>query len=173
MSSTESLSTPSDEVYVHLLDAALGRAVKSWKFAGQSEISIGRMPESDVEINDPYVSRVHAQLRYQDGAWLLVARGRNGVVVQNRQITELPLNAEVTFQLGSSGPMLRFCPEQEQQAQSDDSNCGRTLCFDVEPLPVFALDESKLHEEVGQITEGDYFQKLQAQAKSLRERRGL
>jgi pSer/pThr/pTyr-binding forkhead associated (FHA) protein len=157
--------TPSEEVVVQLLDAALGRAVKSWKFLGRNEISIGRMPERDIEINDPYVSRLHAELHYCDGHWLLLSRGRNGVVVRNRQVTELPIESEVTFQLGPSGPVLRF------SAQHQDSELGRTLCFDSEPLSSFALDESKLHTDVGQIADGDYFQKLQAQAKTLRARR--
>src|SRR5262245_34435526 len=165
MASSEISSTPSEDVVVQLLDAALGRPVKSWKFCGQREISIGRLAERDVEINDPYVSRLHAELHFRDGRWLLISRGLNGVVVQNKQITELAIDSEVTFQLGSAGPLLRFCVEHQ------DSECGRTLCFDAEQQPVFALDESKLKDDVGQIAEGDYFQKLQAQAKTLRARR--
>ena len=159
------VSTPLDEVQVQLCDAALGRPVKIWRFRGRQTISIGRMPESDVEISDLRVSRVHAQLDFRDGKWVLVSCGRHGVVVENRQITELVLDSDVTFQLGSAGPVLRFCRNRE------DPDCGRTLTLDSELLPVVTLDKSKLHEEVGQIVESDYFQKLQAQARSLRARR--
>ena len=154
-----------DEVQVQLLDVTLGRSVKSWKFRGRDVISIGRMPESDVEISDPYVSRVHAELHFREGKWVLVSRGRSGVIVQNRQITEVALDSETTFKLGASGPLLRFCVNRE------DAEIGRTLSFETEELPVVALDESKLHADVGQIVEGDYFRNLQAQAKSLRARR--
>jgi FHA domain len=157
-------STPSEEVVVQLLDAALGRTVKSWKFRDRRELSIGRLPERDIEINDPYVSRLHAELHFRDGRWLLISHGLNGVVVRNKQITELAIDSEVTFQLGSAGPVLRFSLEHQ------DSECGRTLCFDTEQ-PAFVLDESKLQDDVGQIAEGDYFQKLQAEAKTLRARR--
>lgn len=151
---------------MQLLDAALGRPVKTWKFAGRQEISIGRLPECDVEISDAYVSRLHAELKHRDGQWLLLSRGRSGVVVRNNPITELAIESDVTFQLGSAGPVLRFAVNHE------DAACGRTLYFEAEPPPAFALDTSKLQDDVGEITDGDYFRKLQAQVKRLRATRG-
>jgi hypothetical protein len=153
------------DVVVQLVDAAHGRTLKTWKFSRRDKISIGRMPDCDVEISDAYVSRLHAELQCQDGQWRLFARGRNGIVVRNEQITELPVDAEVTFQLGSSGPVLRFAIAQE------DAACAHTLCFEPQPLPSFAVDETKVHQEVGQIAEGDYFQRLQARARTLRAQR--
>ena len=158
-------SAPLEEVVVQLHDAALGRVVKTWKFRGRQQISIGRAPEQDIEINDPYVSRLHAELHYRDGKWVLIARGRHGVVVRHQQIAELIIDAEVTFQLGSAGPTLRFAVEH------GDSECGRTLCFEMEPLPAFALDQAKLNQDVDQIAEGDYFQRLQSAAQALRAKR--
>src|SRR5262245_32373650 len=113
MASTGSGSAPSEEVVVQLLDAALGRPVKTWKFGARPSISIGRLPECDVEISDAYVSRLHAELKCNQGQWTLVAHGRSGVLVANRPITEWPVNADATFQLGSSGPVLRFAFNHE------------------------------------------------------------
>jgi hypothetical protein len=155
----------SEEVVVQLLDVALGRPVKTWKFAGRDEISIGRLPDCDVEISDAYVSRLHAELKNRDGQWLLFARGRSGVVVRNSPITELAIDSDVTFQLGSVGPVLRFAVKHE------DAACGRTLCFEAESLPAFALDTGKLQDDVGEITDGDYFRKLQARVKQMRAQR--
>jgi hypothetical protein len=166
MSQSVTPDAASEEVVVQLLDAALGRPVKTWKFAGRQEISIGRLPECDVEISDAYVSRLHAELKHRDGQWLLLSHGRSGVVVRNNPITELAIDSDVTFQLGSAGPVLRFAVKHE------DAACGRTLCFEAEPLPAFALDASKLQDDVGEITDGDYFQKLQAKVKRLRAQRG-
>jgi pSer/pThr/pTyr-binding forkhead associated (FHA) protein len=157
---------PLEDVIVQLLDAALGRTVKTWKFSDRDSITIGRQPDCDVEISDAYVSRLHAELRRHNGQWQLIARGRSGVAVRNQSITELPIDSEVTFQLGSSGPVLRFAVSHE------DVGCAHTLFFEPQPLPSFALDETKIHDEVGQIAEGDYFQRLQEQAKSLRAQRG-
>src|SRR5262245_43258009 len=156
---------PSDDVIVQLLDAALGRTVKTWKFTSRQSITIGRQPDCDVEISDAYVSRLHAELQRNNGHWRLIARGRSGVIVRNQPITELPIDFEVTFQLGSSGPVLRFAVSHE------DAGCAHTLVFQPQPLPSFALDETKIRSEVGQIADGDYFQRLQAQARSLRAQR--
>ena len=153
------------EVIIQLLDTALGRTVKTWKFAAKPRLSIGRQPDCDVEISDAYVSRLHAELQFQNGQWLLLARGKSGVVVRNQQITELPIESEVTFQLGSSGPVLRFAVSDE------DAACGHTLVFQPQPLPSFSLDETKIRDEVVQIADGDYFQKLQARARTLRAQR--
>jgi pSer/pThr/pTyr-binding forkhead associated (FHA) protein len=162
MSSRESFPAPSDEVLVQLIDAALGRPVKSWRFLDRTTITIGRSPDCDVEIYDPYVSRIHAELRCQSGRWTLLARGQHGVVVHHEKITELPIDSEVSFNLGATGPMLRFA------LQSDEVISTPTVCFEDVEQPDFVLDQSKVGAEVNQITQDDYFQKLQSQAKALR-----
>src|SRR5262245_3237321 len=157
--------SPSDDVIVQLLDAALGRTVQTWKFSSREKITVGRQPDCDVEISDAYVSRLHAELIRHNGQWQLFARGRSGVVVRNHPITELLIDSEVTFQLGSSGPVLRFAVSHE------DAGCAHTLFFEPQPLPSFALDETKIRDEVGQIADGDFFHRLKAQARTLRAQR--
>jgi hypothetical protein len=162
MTSRESSPAPSDEVLVQLLDAALGRPVKSWRFHDRSTITIGRSPDCDVEIYNPYVSRLHAELCCQGGRWTLVARGQQGVVVEHQKIVEFSIESEVSFCLGATGPMLRFA------LKPDDVAITRTVCFEDVQLPDFALDQAKVGTEVNQIAEDDFFQKLQSQAKALR-----
>jgi FHA domain len=154
------------EAVVQLLDPTYRRPVKTWKFVGKSPITIGREAGRDVEISDPYVSRLHAELVWRDNTWILVSKGRNGVVVGSRTITELPLSEQTMFRLGAAGPALRFCLADELEEHS------ATLCFDTETIPVCLVDQSKLREDVGQITSGEYFQKLQQQAETLRRERG-
>lgn len=161
-----SSQAPPNEVAVQLLDSVSGRVLKTWRFKERSEVTIGRSSECDVEINDPYVSRLHAQLMKQDGQWQVVSRGRHGVLVRNEPIQEMLLGADTIFQLGPTGPMLRF-----GSLQKDEQDSRRTLYFEADPLPAFTLDAEKLDEEVGQIAQGDYFQRLQEQAKSLRSDR--
>ena len=167
MSSANSSGAPSGEVVVQLLDAASGRPVRTWRFADCQLISIGRLPDRDVEINDPYVSRLHAELRFSEGRWTLVSLGQNGIVVDHQQITSVDVVSKLAFQLGAKGPRLRF----ETRVEEDASESGRTLCFDSAEFPEFVLDQSKLVAEVDQIVGDDYFRKLQAQAKSLRAAR--
>ncbi len=55
----------------------------------KDRVIIGRLPESDVSVNDPGVSRRHAEIRRQDGDFLLVDLGStNGTRVNEAPIGE-------------------------------------------------------------------------------------
>ncbi len=149
-------------VAIQLLDSALGRPMRSWQFDGKQLISIGRADDQDVQISDPYVSRTHAELRWQNDGWTLVSLGRYGVMVQGQAVTELPIEKEITFRLGSEGPTLRFDPAA---ARSDNR---MTMMFDSTLVQnVFELDKSKIERDVGEITEASYFQQLQKRAAAI------
>ena len=151
-------------VALHLLDSSTGRQVRTWQFDGKPLITIGRAPEQHVQIDDPYVSRSHAELRFDCGQWSLVSLGRYGVQVEGQAITEIPVQGQLTFRLGASGPTLRFNPAAPRQDNR------MTMMFDstiVEDL--FALDESKVQRDVSEISQGDYFQELQKRARQLRK----
>jgi pSer/pThr/pTyr-binding forkhead associated (FHA) protein len=160
-------------VAVHLLDSALGRTMRSWRFEGKTLITIGRADEAHVQVSDPYVSRTHAELRHQDGRWTLVSLGRYGVIVQGQQVTELPINADTTFQLGSSGPSLRFeLAAGTANNRITETDNRMTMMLDSTLAEnMFELDQNKLNEEVGEISVGSYFQELQKRAKQLRKQR--
>lgn len=152
-------------VLVHLLDPAFGRTVQTWRFDAKSPISIGRADDRDVAITDPYVSRNHAEFHFRGTDWVMVSHGRNGVIVKNVPVAELPVREDLTFRLGPSGPLLRF-----QLANSDQDN-PRTLSFETTPMFLFQLDEDQIQREAEQIAAGDYFQTLQQKAKELRNKR--
>ena len=159
---------------VHLLDSSLGRPIRTWQFTAKELITIGRADECDVQISDPYVSRSHAELRPADGGWLLVSLGRHGVQVQGAVISELSIDGETVFRLGSAGPTLRFNPvaalvENSAIRQTDNR---MTMMFDATLMEnMFELDQNKLQREVEEIADADYFQELQRRAKQLREQR--
>jgi hypothetical protein len=156
---------PPRDATIQLLDPAYQRPVRTWKFSEQTSITIGRADNVDVEIADAYVSRVHAEFTYRDGQWILISRGRNGVIVGSQTITELPISGDVTFRLGSAGPSLRFSTTTPAEAAS------ATLSYTPETNPLLFLDETKVSAEVAQITSDDYFLKLQQKAKELRRNR--
>jgi pSer/pThr/pTyr-binding forkhead associated (FHA) protein len=153
------------EVLVQLLDHGAGRPVKTWKFPPQPRISIGRDPGQDIELSDPFVSRAHAELKWEDGEWTLFSRGRHGVLVENQLITEYPIHSEVTFRLGLGGPTLRFIPATPADPGT------QTLSYDKMPVELLELDKSKLERDIQEITEGDYFQQLKEKTQRLRGRR--
>ena len=74
-------------------------------------IAIGRAPESDVTIDRPTVSKVHASLLRQEGRWLLVDQSRNGTFVNGRRLepaTGHALQEGDRIRLGHD-VVLRFC----------------------------------------------------------------
>lgn len=153
-------------VIVQLLDSAVGRPMQGWRFAQQTSISIGRGEDQDVVLSDPYVSRSHAELQCRDGQWVLISRGRNGVLVENRLVAEFPVIGTLVFRLGNSGPTLRF-----EVVASEQAVPNQTLRSVALPVDVCELNVEKLREDVAEISEGDYFQQLQRKAKELRRRR--
>ena len=170
MNGNDSSDTPlrvdsASEVVVQLLDPTYRRPIKTWKFTDRISITIGRGDDLDVEISDAYVSRIHAELVLRVDQWILVSRGRNGVLVGTQPITELPVAGEVTFRLGSAGPLLRF------NNGTDTEENSATFCFAADSIPLALVNEAKVQQEVSQITSDDYFQKLQHKAKELRRQR--
>jgi pSer/pThr/pTyr-binding forkhead associated (FHA) protein len=159
------ITSAAREVTVQLLDPTYRRPIRTWQFTDQLQITIGRGDDVNVEISDAYVSRVHAELQLRDDQWLLISRGRNGVMVGSQSIVELPVPSEVTFRLGSAGPLLRFSTIAAAESPS------ATLCFSADANPLLSLDETKLQDEVAAITSDDYFQKLQQKVKTLRRAR--
>ncbi len=154
-----------NEVVLHIIDVSTGRPIQTWKFKDQFQITIGRAADQDVEISDPYVSRSHASLVNTDGHWTLISLGRNGVVIDGKQVKEFVVQSEVTFRLGVEGPTLKFC----EGTKTDDP--GATYSFSVQEEPAFELDVLKVNREVQDIVEGDYFQDLQRLAKQMRSRK--
>lgn len=157
---------PPHDVTVQLLDPSYRQPIKTWTFTERPLITIGRGDTADVLISDAYVSRVHAELAFRDNQWLLISRGRNGVLVGSQMITEAPILGEVTFRLGTTGPSLKFStlPAPAEAASA-------TLSYTADTNPILHLDETKLHAEVAQIASDDYFVRLQQKVKELRRNR--
>jgi pSer/pThr/pTyr-binding forkhead associated (FHA) protein len=58
-----------------------------------SRFVIGRSRDADLMLDDPNVSRRHAELRRQEGAWVVAdLASTNGVKVNGRRVAEQALN---------------------------------------------------------------------------------
>lgn len=66
-------------------------------------VVLGRSKDADVQVNDPNVSRRHAELR-QEGAtyWLIDLDSTNGIEVQGKRVKRLKLEDGTRFTLGST-----------------------------------------------------------------------
>ena len=80
-----------DEASLVLLENE--RPARTFRLRG-GVTTIGRLPECEVQLSDPGTSRRHAQIRHQDGAWLLADLGStngtlvNGAAVQSHVLQE-------------------------------------------------------------------------------------
>lgn len=152
-------------VLIELIDSSLGRPIQSWSFQEVESITIGRSPTCQVTLADKYVSRDHAELRWFNGEWWIVSRGRNGVVINGKRIIEHVMNSGTLFRLGLEGPQLRFvhfCPEELSE---------HTLSADtIVPVPL-VFNPARLEREVREIEQNDYFQKLLERTQELRKQR--
>lgn len=73
---------------------------------------IGRDPACGLWLDDPKVSRQHARVRLESGAWLIEDLGsRNGTLVDGRLVEQIALPHRADVRLYPLGPLLRL--EQE------------------------------------------------------------
>ncbi|MBW0271442.1 ABC transporter [Nocardia sp. MH4] len=83
-------------------------------FEASQQITMGRAPEVTLFVDSPLVSRVHATLRFQNGAWVLADNGStNGVFVDARRLSQpVSIDRPTQVRLGDaiSGPLLHLVP---------------------------------------------------------------
>ncbi len=84
-------------------------------FENTQQVTLGRAPEVTVFVDSPLVSRVHATLVWQGGAWLLSDNGStNGVFVDSLRINRpVPVDRPMQIRLGDglTGPLVHLLPE--------------------------------------------------------------
>jgi pSer/pThr/pTyr-binding forkhead associated (FHA) protein len=91
-------------------------AVLSWdgqtRRVDKRRVLLGRLRECDIQVEDPNVSRRHAELR-QEGAtyWIVDLDSTNGIEVNGRRVKRAKLEPGDTFTVGSTE--LTFTTERE------------------------------------------------------------
>jgi hypothetical protein len=64
---------------------------------------LGRSREADITLEDPNVSRRHAEIRAENGAWWIVDLGStNGIEVNGKKVDRVQLNNQDRLTLGRS-----------------------------------------------------------------------
>ncbi|MBF2029444.1 MAG: protein kinase [Oscillatoriales cyanobacterium C42_A2020_001] len=120
---------------LHLPDP---KPVRHWRFAQETLIRIGRAPENHIILNNPIVSRFHAELRRIDlprradsqtpiQGWQLINHSVNGTFVNGEAIAQGILEDEVLIQLAQEGPVLRF--------QLESRSSSPTIAFPAQSSP--------------------------------------
>jgi len=160
---TQSESEETGSITLHLLDAAQGHAVQTWRFRDCCRVVIGRATDNDISLVDPQVSRVHVELLFRQDHWMLRSLGRNGTWIDGTAVSEVRMSDRTIFQLGSNGPSFQFVTVNDSV-----SNLATIDHIDLDALQFLAIDEQRKEEEVQQIAGGDLFKQLQQQARNLK-----
>jgi serine/threonine protein kinase, bacterial len=89
-----------------VFDATGKILIENWQFDQSSHVRIGRDPENQVVIDDPLVSRFHAELQAGQH-WQLTSHGTNGTFVNGQKVDRAILVSGNILQLGAGGPVVR------------------------------------------------------------------
>lgn len=157
-----------EEIILDLLDTATGQPLQTWRFSGQERITVGRAPDGDVVVANPYVSRAHAYIALEGGLWTVVALSAQQIVLEGRKVNAGPLYEGAVFRLGSSGCSLRF---RRESRHSPPQEANQTLSLDPETHPMLHLDQTQLERDVSAIANGSFFQSLSDNLERLRQYR--
>ncbi len=114
------------------LEVVKGEANRKLVVLGLSPVRLGRAPANDVVISDDGVSRSHAEVRYENGHYVIHdLDSSNGTRVDDLPIESLPLKPGARIGLG--GAVLTFfqplpeAPEAERLALLETSDLLRAL----------------------------------------------
>lgn len=84
---------------------------------------IGRSPECDLFVPEPVVSKVHAEIRWEEGQWWLVdAHSRNGTYLDGERVERVFLPSLCKVELGRGGPILRVSVGDQTQVLESPSD---------------------------------------------------
>lgn len=155
---------PIPPLTVHLLDRVRGLPIQTWQLT-VPVVRIGRARECEITVADPYVSRLHAELRFSEGRWVLAGVSSRGLIVAGVPVTVVPVTEAVVFRLGTAGPEL------EAVVATDLAADMPTISFPGVSVKPIAIDEAQKTKEVEAIAESDTFKALLDKARELRKQR--
>jgi membrane-bound lytic murein transglycosylase D len=83
--------------------------------------TIGRADNCEVPIPDEFVSRRHAEVRFEDGAWQIRDLGsRNGIFVDEVRKEYASILRDTVVRFGVEGPSITLAPEVEPEPTETD-----------------------------------------------------
>lgn len=113
-------------------------------FDSGKPVTIGRSPEVALTVDSPWVSRIHAELSWQNGWVFTDKRSTNGVFIDGRRVVApVRVAQQVRLRLGdpASGPLLVLTPWQPtldrrpRPPQQPAPGVSRTTKAQIEHLP--------------------------------------
>jgi serine/threonine-protein kinase len=98
-------------IQISLWDDSRSQTIQQWEFVPPAPIRIGRLPDNEVVIDRPSISRLHATLEYTQlpqgaGYWQIFNRGANGTFVNDMSIDRVLVTNGDRIQLSPNGALL-------------------------------------------------------------------
>lgn len=117
--------------------------VKTFHLQGREELTIGKLPNNDIQLEDSTVSRTHCKItRHRKGYRLIDLGSTNGSFVNGKPVTRKDLEEGDNITIGRS--VLRFLVDSEEQPVSDDTDQKISMVLPLsEMLPLQAKDPLK------------------------------
>src|SRR5712691_1668779 len=90
---------------------------RNYTFAPGATVRIGRSSDNDIVVNDPTVSRRHAQLSWEAAGWVWQNAGQSPTFLAGQPVAQFGVGQVVDVTLASpQGPVLRLAAAAPQQA---------------------------------------------------------
>ncbi|HEY5927157.1 MAG TPA: FHA domain-containing protein [Kofleriaceae bacterium] len=118
--------------------------------------TIGRAIDNDVVLTDIAVSRKHFDLRFEDGAWVIVDRGSGNGTVVNGNLEDNPFMlangdsieiGNTVFRFDQPNAASRVNPQRAMDLDADDEEMSTVAG---KPLRPELVDVAELHRPIGQ-----------------------
>ena len=123
-------------------------------------VRIGRDPECELSVTERSVSKVHAEVRCEEGQWWIVdLQSRNGTYLDGERIERASIPPSCKVELGQGGPILRISVGHHAQVSERPSD--KTF---VQQAPESVTQLVKRLEETQDTGEGGAQTKLYGQA---------
>ncbi len=106
------------------LTLLLSHEDRTWRCQDNGELKIGRSPDCDVVLPQPWVSRLHAVLRMKDGKLILSDHSTSGTYVKSEAGREIQLKRE-SVMLADSGLISPTLPIEQSEAYLQFEILGR------------------------------------------------
>lgn len=97
-----------NQIRVRCLEKPDGDAPSQWILTTDDEVTIGREPANTCALNNPRVSRRHAQLKFTDEGWQYQNLGSNGTLRDGIRSEDFVVSNGDVVQLAASGPRIQF-----------------------------------------------------------------
>lgn len=128
---------------------------ETYTFEGR-KILLGSSPDNDVTLDDPSVSRFHAEIEVRESGYCLIDKGsKNGTFANGLRVGEAYLEDGITFRLGKTDINFSTTGEAVSVRISGKEKFGKLLGRSVGMREIFAMLERVAPTDATVLIEGE------------------